>query len=138
MLFTNFEIKSLLSTLWVFVTVNYIFCDIFTLMHAPELEKLLTGSVGGTKITEGFLLTFAFILELPMLMIVLSKYLNYGVNRISNIVVAMLMTTIQGGSLFVDKLSLHYIFFSVVEISTTIFILLLAYNWPKQINVKPC
>ncbi len=132
MTLNNIDRKAFLSTLWIFVTVNYIFCDIFTLMHAADLKNLLAGSVGGMEITQGFLLTFAFILELPMLMIVLSKYLDHGVNRISNITIASVMTIVQAGSLFAGELSLHYIFFSVVEISTTILILVLAINWPKK------
>ena len=131
----NIDQKTLLSTLWIFVTANYIFCDIFTLMHGPELEMILNGYVGDTQITEGFLLTFAFIMELPMLMIILSRILKHDINRIGNMFVALLMTLVQVGSLFVGKLSLHYIFFSAIEIPTTILILVIAFNWsPKKMD----
>jgi len=55
--------KVLLSTLWIFVTVNYIFCDVFTLFHAPDLNQFLKGQVGGIELTQSFLLTFAIIME---------------------------------------------------------------------------
>ena len=44
--------KVLFSTLWVFVTVNYIFCDVFTLFHAPDLNQFLTGHAGGMELTQ--------------------------------------------------------------------------------------
>jgi len=39
--------KVLFSTLWIFVTVNYIFCDVFTLFHSESLKQLMTGEMGG-------------------------------------------------------------------------------------------
>lgn len=50
--------KSLLSTLWIVLVVNFMFCDIFTLMHSEDLENLLKGSIDGVPISQGFLLTF--------------------------------------------------------------------------------
>jgi len=35
--------KTLLSTLWIFLTVNFIFCDVFTLMNSEDLKNLLKG-----------------------------------------------------------------------------------------------
>ena len=63
-------IKDKLFTLWIFVTVNYIFCDIFTLFYSENLKQLITGTMGGMEITEIFLFGFSIIMELPMLMIV--------------------------------------------------------------------
>ena len=50
--------KSLLSTLWIVLVVNFMFCDIFTLMHSEDLENLLKGSIDGVPISQDFLLTF--------------------------------------------------------------------------------
>ena len=63
--------KEKLFTLWIFVTVNYIFCDIFTLFYSENLKQLMSGAMGGMDITETFLFAFSVIMELPMLMIVL-------------------------------------------------------------------
>ena len=38
--------QQLLSLLWIFITVNYIYCDVFTLHLAPYLEAFLAGQVG--------------------------------------------------------------------------------------------
>ena len=35
--------KILLSTLWIFLVVNFIFCDVFGLHHAEYLKDILSG-----------------------------------------------------------------------------------------------
>ncbi len=121
--------KILLSTLWIFVIVNYIFCDVFTLFHAPDLNQFLAGYAGGMELTQSFLLTFAIIMELAMIMIVLSRILKYSLNRWFNIIVGIILTLIQAGTLLSGDFTLHYLFFSIVEISTTIIIVWIAWNW---------
>ncbi len=74
---TQMDTREKLSLLWIFVTVNYIFCDVFTLTYSEELKQILSGTVGGVEITQGFLLIFAFLMEIPMAMIFLSKIMNY-------------------------------------------------------------
>ena len=124
--------KVLLSILWLFVIVNYMFCDIFTLFHSESLKQLMTGEMGGMNITQVFLLGFAILMEMVMVMIVLSRFLPYKTNRILNIIIGSLMTFVQGSTLFTADNTLHYIFFSFVEISTTIFIVYYAWNWKEK------
>jgi hypothetical protein len=82
----NKKTNTILSTLWIFLTVNFIFCDVFTLMHAEDLRNILNGKIGDIEITQEFLLAFAVIMEIPMIMIVLSKFLRYKLNRVLNLV----------------------------------------------------
>jgi hypothetical protein len=123
--------KTLLSTLWIVLTVNFIFCDVFTLMHAPDLQQLITGKVGEIELTQEFLLTFAIIMELPMLMILLARILKYKLNRILNIVFGILLCLIQIGSLSTGDVSLHYLFFSAVEILILLSIVWIAWKWKQ-------
>jgi len=129
--------KNLLSKLWIFLTVNYIFCDVFSLYDSSFLNKLLTGKVDGIEFTEPFLLYFAIIMEIPMLMIILSTILKTKINRIINIIVGFLMIIIQIGSLVTGKNSLHYIFFSIIEIITLVLIIFIAFKW-EELNEKGC
>ena len=121
--------KVLLSTLWIFLTVNFIFCDVFTLMHSEDLRNLLSGSVDGMQITQEFLLGFSFAMEIPMLMILLSRLLKFSLNRILNLIFGVLLAFIQIWSLTVGKTTLHYSFFSIIEITTCICIVWVAWNW---------
>jgi hypothetical protein len=123
--------KDKLFTLWIFVTVNYIFCDIFTLFYSENLKQLMSGAMGGMDITETFLFAFSVIMELPMLMIVMSRLLPYKFNRLANIAVGIFMTLVQTATLFGDNM-LHYVFFSIIEITTTIIIVWIAIRWKNE------
>jgi hypothetical protein len=48
--------KTKLSTLWLFATLNYIYCDVLGLMNPSMLKGLLAGNVSGITVTQGFLL----------------------------------------------------------------------------------
>lgn len=65
--------KMLLSTLWIFVTLNYLFCDIMGLMDVNQLKQYLTGNVNGMEMSENFLLGAAILIEIPIAMILLSS-----------------------------------------------------------------
>jgi hypothetical protein len=121
--------KILLSTLWIFLTVNFLFCDIFTLMYSEELKNLLNGSIDGMQITQEFLLGFAIAMEIPMLMILLSRLLKYKPNRILNLIFGVLLAFIQIWSLTAGKTTLHYVFFSIIEVTTCVGIVGVAWKW---------
>ncbi len=128
----NKNTSTLLSTLWLFLTVNFIFCDVFTLMNSEDLRNMLNGKIGDIEITQEFLLAFAVIMEIPMIMIVLSRLLKYNINRISNIVFGAFLLFIQGWSLTTGDNSLHYIFFSIIEVFTCALIIWIAWKWEKE------
>ena len=125
--------KVILSTLWIFVTVNYIFCDVITLMNPEDLKEILSGTVGSLQMTPWFLLGVAIFLEIPFVLILLSRVLKYRANRLSNIIGGTIMTVIQGMSLFVGTaLTPHYVFFSIIEIACTLFIVWYAWTWKPE------
>ena len=122
----------LLSTLWCFLVVNFIFCDVFTLHYAENLKAYMTGELNGVILTQEFLLAFSIIMELAMAMILLSRLLKHKLNRILNIVFGIILAIIQTGTLIVGGATLHYYFFSVIEIATCISIVVLAIKWKKE------
>lgn len=125
--------KVLISSLWVFLMFNYIYCDILSNMESDTLNELLTGEIGGMTISEGFLLGAAILMEIPMIMFLVSKLLKRNVSRPANIVAGIFMSIVQFGSLFVGSgITLHYGFYSTIEISTALFIAWTAWNWEKE------
>ena len=126
--------KVLLSTLWIFLVVNFIFCDVFTLMHSEDLKNLLSGSIDGMQITQEFLLGFAIVMEVSMAMILISRFLNRKYNRILNLIFGALLAVVQIGSLTVGSITLHYGFFSVIEIVTCISIVWVAWKWKNSVT----
>lgn len=121
--------KTLLSTLWIFLTLNYLFCDVFSLYYSETLNQLIAGKIGEIEFTQEFLLVFAIIMEIPLLMILFSRVLNYKPNRLSNIMASIFMIITQVGSLIEGNNTLHYLFFSLVEIITLSIILWLSIKW---------
>jgi len=132
------EIKDrrvILSTLWIFVTANYIFCDVLSNMMPEVLRELIeAGEVSGINLTQGFLLGSAIFMEIPFAMIILSRILKYRSNRVTNIIAGSIMSAAQIISLFVGPPTLHYIFYSIIEIGCTLFIIWYAWKWrnPKE------
>src|SRR5918997_6845249 len=123
------EMKSKLSTLWIFVTLNYLYCDIIGLMDPELLPQFLRGNVNGLEITPGFLLGAAILIEIPIAMVLLSRVLKHVANRRANIAAGTIMTAVQSASLFVGTPAPYYLFFSVIEIATTVAIVWFAWTW---------
>lgn len=73
--------KQLFSTLWIFVTLNYLYCDLMGLMDKNILNQYITGTVDGMTIDGSFLLYAAFLMEIPMAMVLLSVILKHRANR---------------------------------------------------------
>ena len=122
--------RSRLSTLWIFVMFNYLYCDVVALMDPGLLKQFLVGNVGGMQINQGFLLGAAILMEIPISMVLLSRLLKYGANRWANIIAGVIMTAVQFSSLFFGSSpTIYYIFFSVIEIGCTALIVWYAWKW---------
>ena len=115
------NMKTKLSTLWLFASLNYLYCDILGLLD-PELVPPL-------EFTPGILLGVAVLVEIFIAMVLLSRVLPYRANRWANIVAGTTMTAVQSASLFLGVPTPYYVFFSVIEIATTVFIVWFAWNW---------
>jgi Family of unknown function (DUF6326) len=124
--------KDILSSLWVFVTLNYLYCDLIGLMDSSLLKQYLTGNVEGLKIDESFLLYAGILMEIPIAMVLLSKILSKNINCWANIFSGSLKTLVMIATLFMGRVTLYYLFFAVIEISTTIFIVVYAIKWLKE------
>ena len=119
------ELKTKLSTLWIVVMFNMLFADILTFMMPSFLNGLMTGNGENIKITQELLLVFALLLEIPILMIFLSRMLISKISYIFNILAAIItiLFVIAGGSL-----TYHYLFFSAIEIASMLTIIWYAYR----------
>lgn len=123
--------KSKLSTLWIFATLNYIYCDVITLMDPDLLKKFLAGNIGGIDISQGFLLGAGVLVEIPIAMVLLSRVLTPRANRWANVGAGLTMTAVQLLSLVVKAPAPYYVFFSIVEIASTSVIVWYAWRWRR-------
>jgi hypothetical protein len=126
----KFDTKVLLSTLWIFLAVNYIYRDILSNMEAGTLQGYLAGNIGEITITQGFLLAGAIMMEIPFAMIFLSRVLNSAANRWANIIAGILMVVIEVGTMGVGTLpTMHYLFYSAIVIPCNLFVVGYAWKW---------
>lgn len=125
------ETRLLLSTLWIFVMLNYLYCDVVSFMDSNLLKQYFEGTVNGMHLTQGFLLGGVILMEIPIALILLSRVLKHTANRWTNLIGSALMTVIQLSSLFAGKPTSYYIFFSIIEISCTVLIFIVALRWSK-------
>jgi hypothetical protein len=122
------DLKVILSTLWLVVMFNMIFADILTLFIPEFLNEIVTGSTP-VRITQELMLGMAVIIEIPIVMIFLSRVLKYRANRWTNIIASVItiLFVVVGGSLI-----LHYIFFAAIEVVCLLLIIWYAWKWQKQ------
>ena len=125
------DMKVALPLLWVFMLLNYLYCDVLSLMEPANLKDVLAGHAAGgsVQITPEFLLASAVLMEIPMAMILLSRVLGHRASRWANVVAAAFMTLVQVGSLGVGTPTSYYLFFSVIEVGTLVLIAVLALRW---------
>jgi hypothetical protein len=115
--------KVLLSTLWIFAILNYIYADVFNLFFNPAAQA------GTASITAGAALFFAVSMETSIAMVILSRVLKRGANRWANIAAGIFHTGLVIYSLFGQTPMPFYVFFAVVEIACTLLIVWLAIRW---------
>lgn len=124
--------KALLSILWIFAVLNYLYCDVTSLMDSSLLKQYLVGKVDGMEINQMFLLLAGILMEISISMVLFSKILPYKINRVANMIAATITTLVQIATLFAGKPTMYYLFFSIIEISCTISIFISSLKWHNQ------
>lgn len=125
-LFTPIDIKTKLSTLWIFVLIAMIYADIIGFLSPGTLEAMMTGDVG-IDLTPTVLVIISFVQMIPISMILFSRILQDRPNRWLNIFAGAftILYVTAGGSW--DKPS--YIVFATIEIIAMLTIIWSAWNW---------
>ncbi len=132
---TGFERRrDMLSTLWIFAVLNYIYADVYTLFFNPLLrpeaaKRFAEGYVGDIQITQGFVLVTAILMETAIAMVFLSRVLPYRANRWANILVGGFHTLFVAWSLIGDTPNGFYLMFAAIEVACTLFIVWYAWTW---------
>jgi hypothetical protein len=112
--------RTVVASLWLFAILNYLYCDVLSLHQAEFLRDLLTGSVGGMEFSQPMLLGAGVLMSVPMGAVLLSRIAPYRLARWSSVAAGIVMTIVQLGTLFIGSApTLHYVYFSVIEIATT-------------------
>jgi hypothetical protein len=113
--------KVILSTLWIFALLNYIYADIFTLFFNPEAQS--------ATMTQGAIFAFAILMETAIVMVLLSRLLKPGANRWANIIAGIIHTALVSWTLFGETPLPFYSFFAAIEILCTMYVVWYAWRW---------
>jgi hypothetical protein len=118
--------KVILSTLWIFAVLNYIYADVFNLFFKPGVLS------GTTTMSQGAIFGFAVLMEIAIAMVLLSRILNYKMNRWANIIAGIIHTALVAWSLTGETPLPCYVLFATIEMVCTLFIVWYAWSWHKQ------
>jgi hypothetical protein len=118
--------KALLSTLWIFVVINYLYGDLAMMIFRPATYQRIA-----TSMNEWFVLGAAVFMELSIAMVLLSRILKYAANRWANIIIGLVFSAFALITLLPGNPPAFYVFLSTVEIASTLFIVWYAWKWPK-------
>ncbi|MBL8955549.1 MAG: hypothetical protein JNK82_32540 [Myxococcaceae bacterium] len=127
----------LLSLLWIFAMLNYLYADVIGLMDASLLRQYLAGRVDAIELTPGFFFAAAVLMELPIAMVVLSRLLPHRASRWSNVAAGALKTIVVFVTLFVGTPTAYYTLFAVIEMGCTALIVALALRWKPPGALRP-
>ncbi len=117
----NIKPQMLLSTLWIFVLFNIIFRDLHQFLAKGFIEEMIS-----QKISEPMALLYGVILEIPIVMVLLSRILSNTANKWSNVIAAGI--TILGILGTLPSADLDDIFFGVVKLIALITIIRVAWK----------
>lgn len=119
--------RTFISTLWVFILLNMFLRDLHEFPTEGYIEELMA-----LHLSEELMLLFAFIVEIPILMVVLSRVLPDQANKWANSLAVLFaglgtLYTLPGGDL--DEF-----FFAIMNAIALVAILLTAWRLPGSIS----
>lgn len=119
------DIKIRISTLWIIVTLNIVFADIYSIILEFSGANLL--DIPGNA--EMMMLIAVFLTNIPIMMIYFSRVLGVKSNRRMNIGTAVFtILYVVGGASMVP----HYIAAASIEVALLLFIIWTAWKWSPQ------
>ena len=123
------DTKATLSTLWIFLLFNITFHHLHDFFRPGLLEEMMTGIVDGNQVTDELILVGSIMMEIPIAMVLLSRILNYRVNRWLNIIAGTIAISLIIGTGVKD---LDDIFFAIIEVVSVSIIIWTAWKWSKK------
>ena len=130
---TRIDVKLVLSALWIAMLIVFAYVDIFGFFRADILRAALDGKVAtmGIAVDQVFLAFTTVYILIPTLMVFLSLVLRPRVNRIVNIVVALLYA-VSIIAACIGETWAYYLLGSAVEVVLLVAIIRAAWMWPRS------
>lgn len=117
----NIKPQTLLSTLWIFILFNMLLRDLHEFPTEGYIEELMS-----MNLSDQAMLLYAFIVEIPILMVLLSRVLTDSANKWANIIAASV--AMLGIASTLPAADLDDIFFAVINIVALLGVMRTAWN----------
>ena len=130
----NLEVKLKISILWIVSSLIGLSSGILSFMEPGMIEDLMDGEVAGMTITSEFLLLFAILILIAVIMPFLTLTLKGQTNRWTNIILGIVFTAFSILDLkdYITKQSGYGILLTLAGMAVTGLIAWYAWKWPKQ------
>lgn len=123
------NVKLKLASIWTSFMFLYIYVDYFALYMPSKIDDITKGKIFVFDITQGFIFIALFLATIPMFMIFLSLVLPAKKNRLTNIIVAIILIPYMLFNL-AGEAWLHMYFAAAIEVVLLCLIIGYAYKWP--------
>lgn len=130
------NVKLKLASLWTSFMFLYIYVDYFALYMPSKIDDITKGKVFVFDITQEFIFIALVLATIPILMIFLSLTLPARINRLTNIIVAIILLPYMLFNL-AGEAWLHMYFAAVLEVVLLCLIIRYAWKWPYKGTQKP-
>ncbi len=110
--------RRLVSSLWLFAILNYLYCDVLGSHDADYMREILDGT-GAVQLTQGALLGASILMTIPIAATLISRIASHRFARWYSVAAGSVMTLVQIATLFVGTATMYYTYFSIIEIATT-------------------
>lgn len=110
--------RRLVSSLWLFAILNYLYCDVLGSHDADYMRGILDGT-GPVTLNQGALLGASVLMTIPIAATLISRIAGHRLARWYSVAAGAVMTLVQVASLFVGTATMYYAYFSAIEIATT-------------------
>ena len=128
------DTKLKLAAAWTALIALYIYADFLSLYRPGQIDEVRRGVIGSFDVSQAALVVASLIVIIPAAMIVLSLLLPPGVNRPTNLLLAVIYTLVNISNL-VGEDWVYYYLFGIAEIAITVLIFFMAWRWsPMEVS----
>lgn len=126
----NVRVK--IAALWASMLFVFAYVDLFSLYRPDFRADVEAGEVGGFAVTQTFLLATTAYVVIPSLMVFCVLVLRPRLNRIVNIVLAMVYAVSIVAATIGEWT--YYLLGSLIEAALLVAVVFYAWTWPKEIG----
>jgi hypothetical protein len=124
-------VRAKLAATWTSFVFLYAYVDILNFFTPGVIEEILDGKVFEFDLSQTFSTTALTLVAIPILMVVLSMTLPAQVNRIANLVVALLYVPVTAFNVVGESWLYFYGLGVVLELILLALIVRYAWTWPR-------